>query len=456
MGLVRAAGRTGGGVATKNHVYMTTNLTVKGLIVGGMILLLLIPMLFISNLVGDRASRKEEVLKDVTSKWASTQTVTGPVLMVPFWSHYTSDDGKPMMVRKMAYFLPEHLRIKADLQPQMRYRSIYKVPVYESDMALEGDFNALPLSALQIAPQDLILSEAALCMGLGDLRGIEEPLEVDWNEHALPLNAGVPGNEVLTTGMSVTLPLGTGDLDSVHRFSIRLKLKGSDKLYFTPLGKTTEVSLSSPWPTPSFDGNFLPTDKSVTDKGFNAFWRVLYLNRNYPQYWVNAKYELEESAFGVNLFEATDVYSQTSRCVKYAILFIGLTFALYFFLEIFQEKRVHLMQYVLVGLALCIFYTLLLSVSEYLGFTMAYGIVGLATVLLIATYTGNVFKKTSVGWIFASMLAALYGFIYVLIRLEDGALLFGSIGLFVILALVMYYSKKVDWYKGAVLQKQTV
>jgi inner membrane protein len=432
-------------------MHMPVNTTVKAIIVSGMILGLMIPTLFISNLVGDRASRKEEVLNDVRDKWASSQTVTGPLLMVPYLEHVIGDDGKPRVIQRMAYFLPEHLRIKADMQPRIRYRSIYKVPVYEGNVAMEGDFSALPLGALQIAPQDLLLAQATLCLGLGDPRGIEEPLEVRWDDQALVLNAGVPGNEVLESGMNVAPPLT--DPASVHRFSVRLRLKGSDKLYFTPLGKTTEVGLSSTWPTPSFDGSFLPMDKTVSDKGFTADWKVLYLNRNYPQYWVNKKCDFSASTFGVNLFEASDLYSQTTRCVKYAILFIGLTFGLYFFLEIFQDKKVHLMQYVLVGLALCVFYTLLLSVSEYLGFSIAYGIAGGATVLLIALYTGSVFGKAGVGWLFGSILTALYGFIYVLIQLEDGALLFGSIGLFVILAVVMYYSKRVDWYKGAVLKK---
>jgi inner membrane protein len=430
---------------------MTTNITVKGFIVGGMILVLLIPTLFIANLVADRASRKEEVLKDVTSMWASDQVVSGPVLMVPYLEHFLGDDGKPRVSQKMAYFLPEHLRMKSDLQPQIHYRSIYKVPVYESNISMEGDFSALPLGALQIAPQDLLLSQASLCLGLGDMRGIEEPSEVRWDDQPLALNAGLPSNDEMETGMSVSPPLE--DLNSGHRFSIRLRLKGSNKLYFTPLGKTTDVHLSSTWPNPSFDGSFLPVGKTVSNKGFTADWEVLYLNRNYPQYWVNKKYNFEGSSFGVDLFEASDLYSQTNRCVKYAILFIGLTFGLYFFLEIFQERKVHLMQYVLVGLALSVFYTLLLSVSEYLGFSVAYGVAGGATILLIALYTGSVFGKASVGWLFGSMLAALYGFIYVLIQLEDGALLFGSIGLFVILAVVMYYSKRVDWYKGSVLKK---
>lgn len=418
------------------------NITYKGLIVAGMIFLMLVPTLFIMNLVDDRASRKKEVLSEVTSKWASDQTVCGPVLMVPY--------GKGAGGH-IAYFLPEHLRIRGDLQPQVHYRSIYKVPVYLSTLDLEGDFGPLDMKALQIDPAEVHWNEAALCMGINDLRGIGDTVQVRWDEQTLTADPGLPGNEVMDSGVSVKPALAAGD--SLHHFAVHLLLKGSNQLFFTPLGKATEAHLSSAWSSPSFGGSFLPVNKTTDAKGFIADWKVLYLNRSYPQSWSDKKYNLTEAAFGVGLWEGQDLYSLTTRSIKYAILFISLTFALYFFLEIFQEKRVHLMQYVLVGLALCIFYTLLLSISEYVTFGIAYAIAAAATVLLIALYTGSVFGKARVGWIFGSVLTGLYGFIYVLLRLEDGALLAGSIGLFGILALVMYYSRKIDWHKGAVLKE---
>ena len=435
---------------------MTTNLTIKGLIVGVLILLLLIPALFINGLVQERASRKDEVFKDVASKWASDQTITGPVLLIPYLVHFIGDNNQPKVIRKLAYFLPEHLRINAKMQPQMRYRSIYQIVVYNSDLQIDGDFAALPLGSMDILPSDLLLSEARLCMGLTDFRGIEEELQISWDDKDLVFNAGVPENTALQSGLNTVVPLGLADINGVHRFSVHMALKGSDKLLFTPLGKTTKVDLASSWKSPSFDGSFLPANKNITDSGFTADWEILHLNRNYPQYWTDEKYDLDGSSFGVSLFQASDLYTKTDRSVKYAILFIGLTFALYFFLEIFQKKKIHPLQYVLVGLALCVFYTLLLSISEYLGFNGAYGIAGLATVLLVGLYTGSVFGKARVGWIFGTVLGLLYTFIYVLIQLEDGALLFGSIGLFVLLALGMYYSRQVDWYKGAVKGKDPV
>jgi inner membrane protein len=434
---------------------MTSNLTIKGVIVGALILLLLIPALFIDGLVRERASRKEEVFKDVASKWASDQTVTGPVLLVPYISHITGDNNQPKEIRKLAYFLPEHLRINTKMQPEIRYRSIYQIVVYNSDLQIDGDFTALPLGELNIPAADLLLSEARLCVGLTDFRGIEEQLQVGWDNQNLVFNAGVPENTALQNGLNTIVPLSLQNINGIHRFSIHMALKGSDKLLFTPLGKTTKVDLASSWKNPSFDGSFLPTDKNVTASGFTAHWEVLHLNRSYPQSWTDGKYDLNGSAFGVSLFQATDLYTKTDRSVKYAILFIGLTFALYFFLEIFQKKKIHPLQYVLVGLALCIFYTLLLSVSEYLGFNGAYATSGTATVLLVGLYTGSVFGKARVGWVFGIVLGLLYGFIYVLIQLEDGALLFGSIGLFAILALVMYYARQVDWYKGSVRESKS-
>jgi len=220
------------------------------------------------------------------------------------------------------------------------------------------------------------------------------------------------------------------------------------------------VHLSSNWKNPSFDGNFLPvTTPVVNDKGFTADWKVQHLNRNFPQSWKNESFDFKPSQFGITLLQPVDAYSKTERSVKYAILFVALTFGLYFFIEIIQQKQVHPVQYVLVGLALSIFYTLLLSVSEYLPFNLSYLIAALATAALITLYTRSIFNTWRIASLFGGLLAMLYGFIFILIQLQDGALLFGSIGLFVLLAIVMYYSRKIDWYgnKGQTmpLQQQT-
>jgi inner membrane protein len=231
-------------------------------------------------------------------------------------------------------------------------------------------------------------------------------------------------------------------------FSISLKIKGSSFLYFTPTGKTTVASVSSTWKHPSFDGQYLPSQPAtVSENGFSAQWKILQVSRSYPQVWTDAnEFDINKSAFGVKLLQPTDGYAKTQRSVKYAIMIIALTFTIFFFVEIFQKRRVHPLQYILVGIALCVFYTLLLSISEYIGFNGAYAIASLATVSLIGLYVLGIFKKLQIAAGFATALGALYTYIFVLIQLQDYALLFGSVGLFVILAVIMYFSRKIDWY----------
>ncbi|MFT4094485.1 MAG: cell envelope integrity protein CreD [Niabella sp.] len=236
--------------------------------------------------------------------------------------------------------------------------------------------------------------------------------------------------------------------DAENTFAVNLKLKGSENLYFTPVGKTSIVNLSSKWKTPAFDGQYLPAPYSINDNGFTARWKVLQVSRNYPQAWLSGGYDLESAAFGVRLIQPADNYSKTDRSVKYAILFIALTFTVFFFLEIIQKRQIHPLQYLLVGFSLCIFYTLLLSISEYTGFNPAYLIAAPATVSLIGLYVWGIFKKAKVALAFIVALGGLYTYIFILIQLQDYALLFGSIGLFLIIAVLMYFSRKIDWYGG--------
>jgi inner membrane protein len=237
------------------------------------------------------------------------------------------------------------------------------------------------------------------------------------------------------------------DAQTPVNFSMHIDLRGSERLYFTPVGKTTEATLKAPWKDPAFDGQYLPTETpNVNDKGFTAKWKILPVSHAFPQQWKDKGVTLTDAAFGAKLIQPVDGYAKTERSVKYAILFIALTFTIFFFLEILKRNHIHPLQYLLVGFALSIFYTLLLSISEYTGFNIAYLIATAATITLIGLYVRSIFRemKTAIG--FTSALGALYGYIFILVQLQDYALLFGSIGLFVIVAIMMYYSGKIDWY----------
>ncbi|GAA4301760.1 cell envelope integrity protein CreD [Compostibacter hankyongensis] len=423
-------------------------LVIKICTIGILALLLLIPTAFISSLVREREARRQEAVKEVSNKWASGQTVSAPVLVIPYLKHVYDEKGQRELVRELAYFLPDQLHIDGKIIPEKRYRGIYEVILYRSDLHISGRFDDLQPEGMKIAREDLLTDEAFLMLGLDDVRGLEDQVMLRWADTSLLFRPGLPENTSLKSGISVPVSVvGSGQDKNSFAFDIRLKVKGSGQLFFVPLGATTTLSLRSPWPTPSFDGSFLPDKRRVTPQGFEAEWKVFHLNRNFPQHWTDASYKLQDAAFGVNLMLPVDAYQQTMRCVKYAILFIALTFIVFFLLEATRGGgRVHPFQYLLIGLALCVFYTLLLSISEYLRFSWAYGIAAVAVVGLIALYSWWVFRSRRFTLLVSGILALLYGFIFTLVQLEDFSLLAGSVGLFSILTLLMYYSRKIDWY----------
>jgi inner membrane protein len=424
--------------------YNRNRILIKGLLIGFLVLIMLIPAALINNLVQERASRKLQVVNEVSKKWANEQTVTGPVLMVPYLVTQGSGE-KATSIKKWAYFLPDELHINGDVIPEKRSRSLYNVTLYQSALSITGKFNPLPVSSLQLDPQRMVWDEARLLLGVTDAIGLQEEVVLNWGGSKKNLEAGLPENAVLKNGLSTTVALNA---QAGSEFSIRLNLRGSNSLNFVPVGKVTQVALQSKWPHPDFTGQYIPNETpAISDKGFNARWQILQSSRPYPQSWKDGTHDLRAAAFGVHLIQPADGYAMTERSVKYAILFISLTFAVFFFLELVQKRKVHPLQYLLVGFALTIFYTLLLSVSEHLGFNPAYLIAAAATVGLTGMYVWSIFQngKTAIG--FSLALGGLYSYIFILIQLEDYALLFGSIGLFVILAIIMYFSRKIDWYE---------
>lgn len=230
-------------------------------------------------------------------------------------------------------------------------------------------------------------------------------------------------------------------------FSLRLTCNGSTFLRVTPLGKTTEVQFTSTWPSPSFEGAFLPVKREITSAGFEANWKVLNLNRSYPQYFAGSMPGINESSFGVTLLLPVDHYQKTMRSAKYAVLFISLTFMVFFFIQVINHIRIHPIQYLLIGFALCLFYTLLLSLSEHIAFTWSYMIASAGIILLISLYAHATFKKWQLTLLLFGILCMLYGFIFTIIRLEDVALLVGSLGLFAALAVLMYVTRNIQWYQ---------
>ncbi len=455
------------------------NTTVRVILVGLLALLLLIPVGMIQNIIFDREMNREIAIQDITSKWGNEQVIAGPVLTVPY-DLYKTVDGKQLKETSYAHFLPENLDIKSNIVPELRSRGIYDAVVYSSDISFSGDFKKPDFKSLGINSQFIHWNKAFVSIGIPDIRGVEERVEINFGNTKLSFISGVKTDNVIrdigvyhyddrpwdvygrnemvtskamwiddekggvSSGLSATIPANL--LYTNNDFEFNLKLKGGERLAFVPVGKTTNVEIISDWSAPSFDGAFLPDNREVGEEGFSSEWKVLDLNRNYPQSWTGSTYSIYDSAFGVSLLEPVDDYQKSERSSKYSILIITLTFLVFLSFEIFNQKRIHPIQYILVGLALVLFYALLVSISELIGFNQAYGIAGIATIGLILLYSQTILREKRFVAIEGGILLFLYAFIYILLQLEDYALFIGSVGLFVILATIMYLSRKVDWY----------
>lgn len=430
-----------------------TSLTFKGFITGILILVMMIPALMVQDLVEERKNRQQDVIAEVSSKWADAQTLTGPYLLVPYSQTLDAGDGKTTVVEKTMVILPEILEVTGQVEPQFKRRGIFDVALYRGDLNLKGHF--LLKEAVPASGENIQWEKAKLCLGLTDTRGIEAQPLARFNDSNYNFGAGLPANLLGAKGASIPLNLSGLDPEQKLPFEIPVKLRGSESLHFTPIGKTTTVHLSSAWPSPSFTGKFLP-DNTVTQTGFDAKWSVLHFNRDFPQVWKNQSFKAEESSFGFSLLQPTDHYAKTMRSVKYAILFIGLTFGFFFLLEALQGHRVHPVQYILTGIALVVFYSLLLSLGEVITFNAAYAIAALATTGLITVYGRHLFAGWKNALILGGFLGGLYTFIYLLIQLEDTSLLAGSIGLFVLVALAMYLSRKIKWYPREETQEAAI
>ncbi|HET7007991.1 MAG TPA: cell envelope integrity protein CreD [Terriglobia bacterium] len=424
-------------------------------LVGVLALLLMIPIVMIYQLVWERQSRHETVMAEVASSWGNTQTVTGPALILPYTVRTveTSAAGKETerLETRHGVFLPKTLRATGRIDVETRSRGIFNVPVYRLNLSMEGEFAEPNLKILGIDPATVDWSRAHLALGISDVRAIREQSAVTWNRQPA---AFLPGTGAFAdAGAGIHAPVAVTPSSIAAPFSFNLSLNGSSGVYLSPFAEETSVQLTSNSPNPSFQGSWLPTDRSVSAQdGFDATWKVSYLGRNYPQSWIvsssNEKRQaIEASRFGVQLTEPVDTYRMAERSVKYAILFILLTFASVWLIEILARTRVHPIQYLLLGSAMCVFYLLELSLAEHLPFPIAYGIACLAVVTMIAAYSRVIFKHARHMAVITAGTTVLYGYLFVLLTNEDAALLVGSIGLFASIAGIMFATRGIDWYR---------
>jgi len=439
----------------KVNLWMKKSIMLKIFTIGILILLLLIPLNFVQNLIREREYRQDEAIREVSSIWGHEQTVTAIVMTIPyntFSKVYDQDEkDKYSLVKNThyAHFLPNDLKINGQVAPELRYRGIFEVVVYNSKLAIEGSFKKPDFSQWNIEQENIRWEDASIALGLTDLRGVQETVSIEWEDQPYAFNPGVGSAEVISAGMNTKVPLEkTIENDELYSFSVQLDFNGSSGLNFIPLGKTTEVKLDGNWKDPSFDGAFFPDSRNISAETFDAVWKVLHLNRTYPQSFIGSIQGIQQSAFGVKLLKPVDEYQKSMRSAKYAVMFIGLTFLIFFFVQILNKTRIHPIQYLMVGLGLVLFYTLLVSLSEHIPFKWSYLISSVAIITMITAYTKTIFKTPRLTMIMGAILIVLYIFIFTIIQLQDYALLMGSIGLFITLAVVMYLSRKIDWYNA--------
>jgi len=431
--------------------------------VGALVLLLLIPLGMITGVLSDRLQRRNEAVYDITSSWGREQNLIGPVLMIPYQYRFKTVKevpGKDGKVEKReveetasawAYFLPEMLNVAGDAETQKLKRGIYEAAVFRAQVKLSGRFAAPDFGALKIDIKDVQWKDALVSIAINDLRGTREGLMLDWGGMRRPL---LPGSQVPGYTTGATAALGDGKpINAPVEFSIPIDFNGSEGIYFAPFGVQNEAVLKSNWPDPAFRGAFLPAERSVRDNGFDARWKVSYYGRSYPQSWTsqtgNERFTTQavsQSMFGTQFLSVLDAYRYVERSIKYGVLFLVLVFTTFFLFEVTARQKIHPFQYLMVGAALCLFYLLLLSISEFIGFGLAYLVAAAASTILITWYCrfflGGGVRTLMIG----AGLAGIYTFLYITLRQQDYALLMGAVALFIVLAVVMYVTRKVDWY----------
>jgi inner membrane protein len=415
----------------------------KLFVVGMIMLLLLIPTQMIRSLIGERQSRKNEVTREISRKWGRTQFVTGPVLQIPF-EKLIEREKKLYRETDFVYLLPEMLDIDGKIQAEEKRRNIYKTVIYEADVKMQGHFDLSNIDDLNVNKSRLQWDRAKILLGIEDLGGIREQIVNTTSSGKVTFEAGVTSNTPVGNGLYHPIRL---EGDSIVSYDFTVALNGSKGMYFSPVGKVTTTHLQSDWPAPSFQGSFVTDDYNLDTSGFSAHWKILDLNRSLPHAWTGDQTRIQgKYSYGVELDEGVDLYQKTERSVKYAALILGLSFLSFFLFEVLNGKSIHPVQYVFIGLTLVIFYSLLLSFAETIGFDGAYLISSLATILLISIYSVSILGTWKKALTLGAILVVLYGFIYVILQLATYSLLFGSIGLFLFLAAVMMISRKIDWY----------
>lgn len=427
---------------------MFQSITFKVLGIGFLALVMLIPLAQVQGLISERIALRDGAVASIGASWGGRQQFGGPVLAIPKRVRIQSSTGW-ITQESTEILLPDQLEIHGTLAPEMRRYGMYDTPVYTAELKLSGSFLAGDFKRLAGEETTYLWDRAELRLPVSDVRGIRRVSALSFASAQYIFG---PGSADVGGIGAVVVPLDLSEPQAKYPFELEVTLTGTQSLHMLPLARRTEATLRAPWPDPSFDGAFLPAERQVDAKGFEAHWRVLDLNRNFGQHWQqDAQHSLDfrSAAFGVALYQTASAYQQTERAGKYGVLFIALTFIAFFLFEVLKKLRVHPVQYLLVGVALTTFYVVLLALSEQIGFAVAYLIAAIIVVAIVSSYAAAVLRARRAGLTLGAMLALVYALLYGLIVSEQYSLLLGALGLVAIIAALMYLTRKVDWY-GAV------
>jgi inner membrane protein len=412
------------------------SLTIKIILLAVMGLFLLAPLEMIKSIIRERQQNSEKVKQEIAAQWAGRQNLSGPVLNIPVRIFPAKKDAEPYI--SILHLMPETLNISGDISTEERHRSIYRAVVYNSSISLKGEFQLPVISTGE--KNEILWPQAYYTLGISDNRGIKGTVSLKSGSRLTEAVPGVPDTEVFPSGIS--FPAGLTGEEKVLDYDINLSLSGSEGLGFSPVGKTTTVTIKSPWDAPGFVGNFLPVNRTVNASGFSAAWLITNLNRNFPQVWKGDEFKPLNDSFGVDFVMVVDHYQKSLRSAKYGILFIALTFLALLFAELTAKEPLQILNYLLVSLALVLFFSLLNALSEHIGFNPAYLVSSVATITLISSFLKMLVRKIRPVLLIAGMLIFLYAFIFVLLTLNDYAYLAGNIGLFFLLAVTMIVSAR--------------
>ncbi len=424
------------------HQTTTFKLTIIGLLV----LLLLIPLGMVKSVIREREHTEQQVEQEMMQQWGGQQLVSGPVLHVPIYTYHTSENNKTseqtqVKIKQWLHIMPDDLSVTGQINPEIRYRGIYKQVLYNADLKLKGYF--VSISKIAVQADEIDWANAHITFGISDNRGVKGEFIFKWQDKSLDPESGLITNDLSSSGVTFKTPILGNMLNSQKNFEANINLSGAKSIAFNPIGKITNVNLESGWMNPSFMGSFLPINRNVDDSGFTAQWTITHLNRNFPQHWIGKQYSINEHQFGVQLYDPVNHYQKSLRSAKYGILIICLTLLVFLFIELVKKKEIQIIHYLLVGLALVLFFSVLTALSEHIGFLWAYIVASISIISLVTSYSYGMIKdKYQAFWIFVS-LSILYAFLFVLLQLNDFAFLAGNIGLLIALGAIMKASLKI-------------